>query len=141
MDTRRERPREHAESLRTAGGRYRILSISEDRRDLERLRQPDMVVLVEQRTTRLVRFVERRDNARAAVGFYRTDRRAPRVAPSTLAQALGVSVADLRGPLRIDHPTQRDAVIGLYALPPLPGRSVRRSWTDTPVANQPSIPG
>ena len=105
-----------------AGGRYGVVTISEDRDDNARLQQPDMVVLIRPRSTRLVRFLERHRIARAAMGFYRTDRDAVSVAPSEVADALGLTVSELREDWICADAAQRGVLIDLFDLPDLPPR-------------------
>jgi hypothetical protein len=107
---------------RVPGGRYDILTIAEDRNGRSRLRQPDMVVLIRQRSTQLVRFLERRTRKRAAMGFYRTDRHATRVPLGDVAGALAASPAELREAWIRASAGQRAVLVELFKLPDLPAR-------------------
>lgn len=108
---------------RVAGGRYDTITISEDPNDPNRLEQPDMAVLIRPRSVQLVRFLERRERRRAAMGFYRRDREAVRRSLSEVASALHTTPEKLREDwFRADR-SQRAALVDLFDLPKLPAQS------------------
>lgn len=110
---------------RVPGGRYDTVILGEDLDAEERLEEPDMAVLIGNGRSkiRVVRFLERRDNGRSAMGFYRSDRQAVTLLPGELANILGTTVPQLRqGWFRADE-AQRRALIKCFDLPSLPPRS------------------
>ncbi|WP_330466629.1 phospholipase D-like domain-containing protein [Micromonospora zamorensis] len=106
-------------------GRYDTVILGEDLDAEERLEEPDMAVLIGNGRSKVqvVRFLERRDNGRAAMGFYRSDRQAITLLPGELADLLSTTVPQLRqGWFRADG-AQRESLIERFGLPSLPARS------------------
>ena len=102
-------------------GRYGIETIAEERDDRSRLKPPDMVVLIRPRSARLVRFLDQRRSATAAMGFYRTDREAKQRTPAEIAAALNLSVQLGERWIRTGE-ERRGVLIDLFEPPDLPSR-------------------